>query len=58
MQPESISPGSSGETAGEDGLTRGASVSGGPFGTDSPASVQGNCSNEGEQWNRYSRASL
>ena len=44
MPPESKSPGSSGETAGVDGLTRGASVSGGPFGTDPPASAQGNVS--------------
>ena len=44
MPPESKSLGSSGETAGVDGLTRGASGSGGPFGTDSPASVQVNVS--------------
>lgn len=47
MPPESKTPGSSGETTGIGGLTRGASVSGGPFGTDSPASAQGNVSMRG-----------
>lgn len=41
MPPGSKTPGSSGDTG---GLTRGASVSGGPYGTDSPASAQGNVS--------------
>ena len=47
MPPESKIPGSSGETTSIGGLTRGASVSGGPFGTDPPASAQGNVSMRG-----------
>lgn len=47
MPPESKSQGSSGETTSIDGLARGASVSGRPFGTDSPASAQGNVSMRG-----------
>lgn len=47
MPPESKTPGSSGETTSIGDLTRGASVSGGPFGTDSPASTQDNVSMRG-----------
>lgn len=44
MPPEGKTTASSGETTSIGGLTRGASVSGGPFGTDSPASAQDNVS--------------